>query len=135
MTKYQGTCHCGAVKLEATLDLSVVTRCNCTVCTKTMYTSAQCKPEQFKLLAGEAELSTYQWGAKIGTRYFCKHCGVQLYCAGTLEELGGAFVSVNVSALEGVEVHELALKHWDGRHDNWYAGMRDTPWPIYRAAS
>ena len=25
------------------------------------------------------------------------------------------------------------LRYWDGRHDNWYAGTRDEPWPIFAA--
>jgi hypothetical protein len=135
MTTYQGSCHCGAVKFEATLDLPFATRCNCSICTKTMWTAAHCKPAQFTLIAGAAELSGYAWGMKVATRYFCKHCGVQCYGAGSLEELGGEFVSININALDGVDPHALALRHWDGRHDNWQAGMSDTAWPIFRAAS
>jgi len=70
----------------------------------------------------------------MSTRHFCKHCGVQCFGKGALPELGGAFVSINVNCLDGVEVHSPPLRHWDGRHDNWHAGMRETPWPIYRAA-
>jgi hypothetical protein len=133
MTKHQGSCHCGAVKFEAMLDLAVGTHCNCSICTKTMWTGAMCKPEQFTLLAGEDDLSGYAWGHKVSTRYFCKRCGVQCFGKGDLPELGGAFVSINVNALDGVEVHALPLRHWDGRHNNWQAGMRETPWPIYQS--
>jgi hypothetical protein len=130
MTKHQASCHCGAVKFEAILDLGVVTRCNCTICTKTMITGAMCKPDAFKLLAGEDALGQYAWGMKVATRYFCKHCGVQCYGIGYLAELGGDFVSINVNTLDGVDVNTLPLRHWDGRHNNWQAGMRETPWPI-----
>jgi hypothetical protein len=37
---------------------------------------------------------------------------------------------VNLNTLDGVELAELELVYWDGRHDNWQAGPRDTPWPI-----
>ncbi|HEX2657892.1 MAG TPA: hypothetical protein VHU40_06455, partial [Polyangia bacterium] len=34
-TVHRGSCHCGAIRFEVTVDLSGgVTRCNCTVCTK-----------------------------------------------------------------------------------------------------
>ena len=133
MTKQQGSCHCGAVKFEATVDLTFGTHCNCSICTKTMWTGAQCKPESFRLLAGESELGGYAWGQKVATRYFCKHCGVQVFGKGYLEELGGHFVSINVNALDGIDVHLLPLRHWDGRHDNWHAGMSESPWPTFRA--
>jgi len=135
MTKQHGSCHCGAVKFEATIDIAVVTHCNCSICTKTMWTGASCKPAAFTLLEGEAALTGYEWGAKVSTRYFCKHCGVQCFGKGDLPELGGAFVSINVNCLDDVEVHSLPLRHWDGRHNNWEAGMREMPWPIYRAAA
>jgi hypothetical protein len=135
MTKHQGSCHCGAVTFEATFELPFGTRCNCTICTKTMYTGAMCKPDAFRLIAGESELSGYAWGHKVATRYFCKHCGIQLFGKGSLEELGGDFVSINLNCIDGIDVHALPLRHWDGRHDNWGAGMSEAPWPISRGAS
>ncbi|HTL34948.1 MAG TPA: GFA family protein [Kofleriaceae bacterium] len=132
MTMHHGSCHCGAVTFEALVDLETVTRCNCTICTKTMWTGLNCKPDAFRLLSGDADLTGYVWGGKVSTRYFCKHCGVQCFGKGHLDVLGGDFVSINVNALEGVEVHLLPLGHWDGRHNNWQAGMRETPWPILR---
>lgn len=134
MTKHTGSCHCGAVKFEATVELPFGTHCNCTICTKTMWTGAMCKPDQFTLLTGEADVTGYAWGHKVSTRYFCKRCGVQVYGKGHLDVLGGDFVSINVNALDGFEVFALPRRHWDGRHDNWQAGMRETPWPISRGA-
>jgi hypothetical protein len=128
--KYLGTCHCGAVRFEVALDLGKGgSRCNCTICTKLGQTGSMVKPGAFALLAGEESLATYAWGAKISTRFFCKHCGVLCFGRGHLAELGGDYVSVNLNALEGVEIADLKVVHWDGRHNN-----RDTPWPIGLAA-
>jgi hypothetical protein len=130
-----GSCHCGAVKFVAELDLSTGgSRCNCSICTKVATTGGIIRPEAFHLVQGEESLSTYAWGPKISQRYFCKVCGVHCFGRGFLDVLGGDYVSVNYNTLDGVDVNELALIHWDGRHNNWQAGPRPTPWPIFDAA-
>ncbi len=135
MTKtHKGSCHCGAVRFEFEADLDEpgkATRCNCSICTKTMITGSSMKPSAFKLLEGEDQLSTYSWGMKIGTRHFCKHCGVQCFGTGHLAELGGDFVSVNLNTIDDVDINAVTLLHWDGRHNNWQAGPRAEPWPMF----
>ena len=131
ISKHLGSCHCGAVRFAVELDLPTarVSRCNCTVCTKIAQVGAIVKPAAFHLLAGEPTLSTYVWGHKVSTRYFCSVCGVHAFAKGHLEVLGGDYVSVNLNCLDEVDVGALPLVYWDGRHDNWMAGARDTPWP------
>jgi hypothetical protein len=128
---YDGSCHCGAVRFKLEADLSKGgSHCNCSICTKIAPTGHTAKPSAFTLVAGEDALSTYQWGSKMSTRYFCKHCGVHCFGRGHLEQLGGDFVSVNLNCLDGVDVSTLPINYWDGRHNNWSAGTRSTPWPI-----
>ena len=128
---HTGSCHCGAVRFEVDVDASRGTRCNCSVCTKTAIASAIAKPDALRITQGEASLATYQWGAKIGTRYFCQQCGIHVFGRGNLEALGGAYVSVNLNALDDVDIAEVEIGYWDGRHNNWYAGVRKAPWPIF----
>ncbi len=129
--RYSGSCHCGAVRFEASIDLAGGGgSCNCSICTKLNMFSTIVKPEAFDLLAGESELSSYEWGGKTSRRFFCKHCGVHCFGRGHLAEVGGDYVGVNLSCLDGVEVSNIKAVHWDGRHNNWQAGPRDTPWPI-----
>lgn len=133
---HQGGCHCGAVRFEVALEPGFKgSRCNCSICSKTAITGAIVKPAAFRLLAGEESLSGYEWGAKVATRYFCKHCGIQCYGAGHLAEVGGDFVSINLNTIDELDVSLLDIVHWDGRHDNWGAGPRSTPWPLLAQAS
>jgi hypothetical protein len=128
---HRGSCHCGAVRFEAEIDVSAgAGRCNCTVCTKVATTGSVVKPSAFRLLAGAEHLSSYAWGPKISRRFFCKECGVHCYGAGFLEQVGGDYVSVNWNCLDDVDVGNVKLGYWDGRHNNWQGGMRPTPWPI-----
>jgi hypothetical protein len=128
---HAGSCHCGAVRFQVVADLGAgASRCNCTVCTKLATLGGQVKPEAFTLLAGEDSLSSYEWGGKISRRFFCKQCGAHCFARGHLDVLGGDFVSINYNCLDGVELGDLKVVYWDGRHNNWYAGPRATPWPI-----
>ena len=92
------------------------------------------KPADFALLSGADALSSYEWGQKISRRYFCGRCGVHCFGRGTLAELGGDFVSVNLNCAEGIDPAQVKSIYWDGRHNNWQAGPRDRPWPIQATA-
>lgn len=128
--KHQGSCHCGAVRFEVEIDATRGSRCNCSICTKLNPTGGMVKPPAFTLKQGKDSLSAYQWGAKISARYFCKHCGTYCYGEGSLPELGGAFVSVNLQCLDDMDPGSIQIGYWDGRHNNWQAGTREHPWPV-----
>jgi hypothetical protein len=132
----RGSCHCGALKFEVEADpTSGASRCNCSVCTKLGALGAIVKPSAFKLLTPEGELGVYEWGAKISKRYFCKACGTHCFGRGHLAEVGGDFVSFSYNTIDDFEISQLAVVHWDGRHDNWQGGCRKEPYPILTASS
>ena len=134
-SKHHGSCHCGAVRFEVDIDINTpASRCNCTICTKLNVTASIVKPNEFTLLTSEDALSQYVWGGQISVRYFCKHCGTLCFARGHLDVLGGDYVSVSMSTLDDIEVSELNVIYWDGRHNNWMAGPRPAPWPIAPAA-
>jgi hypothetical protein len=128
---YGGSCHCGAVQFRVTADLGKGGgRCNCSICTKVGQTGGIVKPEAFQLISSEENLSSYEWASRTSRRYFCKRCGIHCFARGHLDVLGGDYVSVNYNCLDGVELRDLPIIYWDGRHNNWAAGPRPTAWAI-----
>ena len=127
---HHGSCICGDVQFEVEVDPTKGSRCNCTICTKLGVTGAIVKPTQLTLSSPEANLASFTRTPTIGHRYFCARCHAFCFSKGHLEELGGDFVSVNLNCLDGFDVTRTELVHWDGRHDNWQAGPRPSPWPV-----
>jgi hypothetical protein len=126
---YKGSCHCGAVRFEADIDLSKgTTRCNCSFCSKARAWFVTVPPDRVRLLAGADAQTQYQWTpagrSESHLKYqFCKTCGVRTFGYG-----GDKFRFINVAALE-VDPDELAaapLHYVDGRHDRYDQPPKDT---------
>lgn len=119
---YRGSCHCGAVRFEADLDLSQPSyRCNCSICRRTRFWPAVARPEGFRLLSGEGEVTEYLFNTRRNQHFFCKHCGVRAFGVGNDTPIGRMY-GVNIGCLEGVSEDELSripITYVDGLHDRW----------------
>jgi len=103
---YTGSCHCGAIRFEADLDLDEGSnRCNCSYCAKARAWFAFAKgAARFRLLDG-AGVSEYRWTPPGDsephlTFTFCRTCGVRAFARGELESLGGTFHAIHLPTLD-----------------------------------
>src|SRR5215510_7910516 len=92
---YTGSCHCGAIRFEADIDLDEGSnRCNCSYCAKARTWFAFAKGlQRFRLLDGTG-VSEYRWTPPGElephlTFTFCRICGIRTYARGNLDSLGG----------------------------------------------
>ena len=117
---YRGSCHCGAIKFEADLDLTQSSyRCNCSICRRTRFWPAVATSDGFRLLSGEAELTQYLFNTRRNFHYFCKCCGVRAFGVGNETPIGNMY-GVNLGCLEDVSDEELSripITYIDGRND------------------
>jgi hypothetical protein len=113
MARYQGSCHCGAVRYSVEVDLDKpVTACNCSICGRTGTMLTFVPAESFKLEKGEDSLTDYQFNRKHIHHLFCKTCGVKSFARG--EGPKGPTVAINARCLEGVDLSKLTVQHYDG---------------------
>ena len=119
---YHGSCHCGAVRFEADLDLTQPTfRCNCSICRRTRFWPAVASSSGFRLIEGQQALTRYLFNRRKNEHWFCKHCGVRAFGHGTETPMGEMY-GVNLGCLEDVtdeELSRLTIVYIDGRADNW----------------
>jgi hypothetical protein len=120
---YQGSCHCGAIRFEADLDLAEGSnRCNCSYCAKVRAWFAFAKgPSRFRVLDASG-VSEYRWTPPGEpephlTFTFCRTCGVRTFARGELEALGGIFHAIHVPtlALSPDELAAMPIRYVNGR--------------------
>ena len=121
---YHGSCHCKAIAFEVDLDLSQGTsRCNCNLCHKQRNWVARTTPDHFRLIKTEALGEFFPVPEHPNGHCFCAKCGVRVFSRGDIPEIGGAFVTVAIAALDDATEEEIIaapLQWCDGLHDNWW---------------
>jgi hypothetical protein len=113
--QYAGSCQCGAVSYNVSVDLESTITCNCSRCQRMGFVLAFAPRESFQLNSGEEALTEYLLNKKKIRHLFCKTCGVESFAYGEMPD-GTPTVAINVNCLEGVEPRELASQHVDGRN-------------------
>ena len=132
---YSGSCHCGAVRFTADIDLgNGVTKCNCSVCAKARAWFVIVLPERVTLLSGADSHTVYEWvppgQSESNLHYqFCKTCGIRTFGRGDHGPGGKPFCFVSVAALDDVDLSELSAaptRYVDGLNGHYDRSPADT---------
>ena len=115
MQRYAGSCQCGKVRYDVSLELGEVIACNCSRCRRLGSLLAFTPAENFKLISGEGAMTEYQFNKHAIHHLFCSTCGIQSFARGKRPSDGADVVAVNVRCVEGVEPEQLKVKHVNGR--------------------
>lgn len=113
--KIGGGCHCGAVRFEAEVPEAVeVLDCNCSVCARTGFRHLIVPHGDFRLLSGEADLTSYRFGTGAANHLFCSICGVKSFYQPRSHPDAW---SVNLNAVDDTTGLSITFSAFDGR--NW----------------
>ena len=116
-----GGCHCGAVRFEASLpDVIEAQSCNCSICEKTGFVHIIVPKSRFRLLEGQAALTSYQFNTGAADHLFCLVCGVKSFYRPRSNPDGW---SVNARCLDDADDLDIHIEAFDGK--NWEAHAAD----------
>jgi len=119
-----GSCHCGRVRFRVTADLSGVTYCNCSICSKKGFLHLIVPPAAFELLSGADALTTYRFNTGTARHTFCATCGIHPFYVPRSDP---DKIDVNARCLEGVDLAALKPHLFDGQ--NWEQAIAENvPW-------
>ncbi len=125
---YQGACHCGAVRFEATLDFDAepVIDCSCSICRKKGILHIIVQPDRFKLLAGDEHLTTYRFNTGQAIHRFCARCGIHPFYTPRSHPDS---IDINVRCIDDAPWDTLRIEPFDGANweDNIDALRADVP--------
>ena len=113
--RYEGGCHCGAVRYMVSADLEQVIACNCTHCAIKSLLLVFILRRDFRPLSGEDHLSEYLFNKKTISHLFCRTCGVEPYAFGK-DKMGNQTVALNVRTLDAIDIASLKTAPFDGLH-------------------
>lgn len=111
---HDAACHCGSVKFKVKLTdaFNTIRRCTCSYCRMRGAIAVSADLADIDFVAGEDNLTLYQFNTGAAKHYFCKTCGIYTHHQrrSTPTQFG-----INVACLEGVSPFDFTeVKVMDG---------------------
>lgn len=107
----EGSCHCGAVRLEVARPPDWVGECNCSICRRTAGLWAYYRPDEVN--AGPAGATRpYVWGDRMIALHHCRSCGCVTHWENLLPDADK--MGVNMRMFGGFDPAGVELRKIDG---------------------
>lgn len=98
---HEAACHCRTVRFRVRLTdgFDTIRRCTCSYCRMRGNIAVTAGLDGLAFIAGEANLTLYQFNTRTARHYFCRTCGIHTHHQRRSDprQLG-----INVACLEGV---------------------------------
>jgi hypothetical protein len=124
MTRYAGSCHCGAVRFEIETEITEPTMCDCSLCSKKNALMCTAHEANFRLIAGEDKLSLYTWNSGVARHYFCSVCGVYPFHK---KRSAPDHYGINVRCLDGFDIAGWPVRQAEGKSMSLFAPPPNRP--------
>ena len=122
MKTLTGGCHCGRVRYRVEADLSTISDCNCSMCSKKGFLHLIVPRQNFELLSGQDDLTTYEFNTRVAKHLFCRHCGIHSFY---IPRSDPDKIDVNVRCLDDVDLKQVNATVFDGKH--WEEAIKARP--------
>jgi len=115
MTKYKGSCHCGAISFS--FEHETITeglKCNCSICKRkgAVMSAFILSPDDIEIKVENDVLGQYQFDTNVAKHYFCKSCGIYPFHQ-TMRNPG--FYRINLGCIDEVDTNNINIDLFDGK--------------------
>jgi hypothetical protein len=111
----EGSCHCGAVRIELATAPTLLTSCNCSMCHRLGGLWAYYSPRDVRITGATA---IYVWGDKTLDLHHCATCACTTHWS-PRGDTNPDRMGVNVRLLAPAVIAGLRIKRVDGAADTW----------------
>jgi len=88
--------------------------CNCSVCSRRGSMLWFTTRENFRLLRGDEDLTTYTFNKQVIHHKFCRHCGIQGFALGVGPD-GRPMSAINIRTLEDFDFEKVPVTRINGK--------------------
>ncbi len=111
-SRYEGSCHCGAIRFAITSDFPELTTCDCSICRRKNALMVKVPEANFELLAGHESLQEYQFHTHTARHFFCRNCGIYPFHR---KRVTPDHFGINIFCLEGFEPEGIPIRETNGK--------------------
>lgn len=109
--RYEGSCHCGAVRFAVVSDFPELTTCDCSICRRKNALMVKVPEQDFELLSGADALQEYRFHTGTARHFFCGTCGIYPFHR---KRVTPEFFGVNVFCLEHFDPRGIPVRETPG---------------------